>query len=87
MIISKESAPHLRKKSSVSRMMIDVLIALAPTLIFALIVYPIQGSINLALSLFIMIGSELVYIGLRNMMPKDGLKHSFKERFNYAYKG
>ena len=87
MIISKESAPHLRKKSSVSRMMIDVLIALAPTLIFALIVYPIQGSINLALSLFIMIGSELVYIGLRNMMPKDGLKHSLKERFNYAYKG
>ena len=87
MIITKESAPHLRRKATVSRMMIDVLIALAPTLIFALIVYPIQGSINLLISLLIMIGAELVYIGLRNMMPKDGLKHSFKEKFVYAYKG
>ena len=34
-----------------------------------------------------MCGSEFVYVGLRNMMPKDGQKHSFKERFNYAYKG
>ena len=87
MIITKESAPHLRRKPTVSRMMIDVLIAHAPTLIFALIVYPLQGSINLLISLAIMIGAELVYIGLRNMMPKDGLKHSFKEKFLYAYKG
>ena len=87
MIITKESAPHIRRKPTVSRMMIDVLIALAPTLIFALIIYPIQGSINLLISLVIMIGAELVYIGLRNMMPKDGLKHSFKEKFLYAYKG
>lgn len=86
MIIVKESAPHLRKKSSVKRMMIDVLIALAPTLIFAFVVYPIRSLITLSISLFIMIVSEFVYVGLRNMMPKDGLKHSFKERFIYAYK-
>jgi electron transport complex protein RnfD len=35
----------------------------------------------------VMIGAEFVYVGLRNMMPKDGKKHSFKERFAYAYKG
>ena len=87
MIITKESAPHLRRKTTVRRMMVDVLLALAPTLIFAAIVFPIQTIRTLLISLFIMIGSELVYIGLRNMMPKDGLKHTFKEKFSYAYKG
>jgi electron transport complex protein RnfD len=83
----KENSPHLRRKASVTRMMVDVLIALAPTLIFSFVVYPIKTLITYALSLVIMIGSEFVYVGLKNMMPKDGLKHSFKERFTYAYKG
>ena len=87
MIISKENAPHLRKKSTVTRMMVDVLIALAPTLIFAFAVYHIYAISTYLISLFCMIGSEFVYVGLKNMMPKDGLKHSFKEKFNYAYKG
>lgn len=87
MIITKESAPHLRRKTTVRRMMVDVLLALAPTLIFAIAVFPLHTSVTLAISLFIMIGSELVYIGLRNMMPKDGLKHTLKEKFTYAYKG
>ncbi len=87
MTIVKESAPHLRRKESVTRMMADVLIALAPTLIFAFVVYPIQAAINLAVSLFIMNASEFVYVGLRNMMQKDGQKHSFKEKFDHAYKG
>ena len=87
MIISKESAPHLRKKSSVTRMMVDVLIALAPTLIFAFAVYHIYAISTYLIALTLMVGSEFVYVGLKNMMPKDGLKHSFKEKFTYAYKG
>ncbi len=87
MIITKENSPHLRSKATVSRMMGDVLIALAPTLIFAIVVYPLKTIIFLLISLFIMIGSEFVYVGLRNMQPNDGLKHTFKERFVYAYKG
>ena len=87
MIITKENSPHLRRKASVTRMMADVLIALAPTLIFAFVVYPVQASINLVLSLFIMNASEFVYVGLRNMMQKDGQKHSFKEKFEHSYKG
>ena len=86
MKIIKENSPHLRSKATVSRMMGDVLIALAPTLIFAIVVYPLKTIIFLLISLSIMIGSEFVYVGLRNMQPKDGLKHSFKERFIYAYK-
>ena len=87
MKVVKENSPHLRSKATVSRMMGDVLIALAPTLIFAIVVYPLKTTIFLLISLFIMIGSEFVYVGLRNMMPKDDQKHSFKERFAYAYKG
>ena len=87
MIIVKESAPHLRKKSTVTRMMVDVLIALAPTLIFAFAVYHIYAISTFLISFFCMVGSEFIYVRLKNMMPKDGLKHSFKEKFAYAYKG
>lgn len=87
MTIYKESAPHIRRKATVTRMMVDVLIALAPTLIFSFVVYPLNTLITYLLSVVVMVGAEFVYVGLRNMMPKDGLKHSFKERFAYSYKG
>ena len=87
MVIAKENAPHLRRKASVTRMMADVLIALIPTLVFSAIVYPLQTLIFYLTSVAIMVSAEFVYVGLKNMMPADGQKHSFKERFIYAYKG
>lgn len=87
MIIIKESAPHIRRKATVARMMTDVLIALAPTLFFSFVVFPLQTLSTYLISIFIMVGSEFVFVGLKNMMPNDGQKHSFKERFIYAYKG
>ena len=87
MAIFKENAPHLRRKASVTRMMVDVLIALAPTLIFSFVVYPLKTLIFYLISVAIMEGAEFVFVGLKNMMPADGQKHSFKERFAYAYKG
>ena len=87
MTIVKENAPHIRRKATVTRMVVDVLIALAPTLIFAFVVYPLETLIHLVISLAIMIGAEFVYVGLRNMMPKTDEKHSFKEKFLFAYKG
>ena len=86
MIINKETSPHIRRKATVTRMMSDVLIALAPTLIFSFVVYPLNTLITYLISVFVMVGSEFVYVGLRNMMPKDDQKHTFKERFIYAYK-
>lgn len=86
MTIVKENSPHLRRKADVTRMMLDVLIALAPTLIFSFVVYPINTLIFYAISLSIMILSEFIYVGLRNMPPKDGTKRTFKEWFQYAYK-
>ena len=87
MAIAKESAPHLRRKASVTRMMVDVLIALAPTLIFSFVVFPIKTLIFYLTSVVIMEAAEFVYVGLKGIMPNDGQKHSFKERFEYAYKG
>lgn len=87
MTIVKENAPHIRRKATVNRMMIDVLIALAPTLIFSFIVYPLITLLHYVISMAIMIGSEFVYVGLKNMMPKTDEKHTFKEKFLYAYKG
>ena len=87
MAIFKESAPHLRRKASVTRMMADVLIALLPTLVFSAVVFPLKTLVFYFISVFIMVGAEFVYVGLKNMMPADGQKHSFKERFVYAYKG
>lgn len=86
MTIVKENSPHLRRKADVTRMMSDVLIALAPTLIFSFVVYPINTLIFYAISLAIMILSEFIYVGLRNMPPKDGTKRTFKEWFQYVYK-
>lgn len=87
MNVIKESAPHLRRKATVTRMMSDVLIALAPTLIFSIVVYPVQTLYTYFISLFIMVSSEFVYVGLRNMYPKDGVKRTFKDKFIHSYKG
>ena len=87
MAIIKQNAPHLRRNASVTRMMVDVLIALAPTLIFSFVVFPIKTLIFYLISVVIMEAAEFIYVGLKGIMPNDGQKHSFKERFNYAYKG
>ena len=68
-------------------MMVDVLIALAPTLIFAFVVYQLRTLWFYLISVVIMEAAEFVFVGLKGIMPNDGQKHSFKERFNYAYKG
>ncbi len=87
MTIIKENAPHLRRKANVTRMMMDVLIALAPTLIFSCVVYPVNTIVNLVISLAVMIGAEFVFIGLKNMYPKDDVKRTFKDKFEHSYKG
>ena len=87
MVIAKENAPHLRRKASVTRMMVDVLIARAPTLIFSFVIYQLRTLAFYLISVVIMEAAEFVYVGLKGIMPNDGQKHSFKERFEYAYKG
>lgn len=85
MTIVKETSPHLRRKSSVSRMMLDVLIALLPVVVYSIILTQWKAVVILAVSLGVMIVSEFVYFGIKNKMPYDGLKHTFKEKFKAAY--
>lgn len=83
--IVKEQSPHLRKRSSVARMMADVLIALLPAVVFSIVVHTWRAVVILAISLAVMIISEFVYFGIKNKMVYDGTKHPFKEKFKYAY--
>ena len=74
MAIIKQNAPHLRRKASVTRMMVDVLIALAPTLIFSFVLFPIKTLIFYLISVVIMEAAEFIYVGLKGIMPNDGQK-------------
>ena len=86
MIFVKENSPHLRRKANVSTMMIDVLVALLPTLVFSFVVYQFYTLWFLLISIPTMIIAEFIFVGLKNMMPKGIEKHTFKEKFLYAYK-
>lgn len=83
--IVKEASPHLRRRPSVTRMMADVLIALLPVVVFSIIMFQWKSVIILAISLGVMLVSEFVFFGIKNKMVYDGIKHSFKEKFKFAY--
>ena len=87
MMFIKETSPHIRRKDSAWMMMLDVIIALLPTFIFAAVIFPFNTLINFLVSGIIMVACEIAYIGLTHLMPKDGDKHSLKEKIEYAYKG
>lgn len=87
MMITKETSPHIRKKASAWSMMLDVIIALLPVVIFSIVIYGLRALMIIGISSFTMVAAEFVYVGLRYKMPNDGEKHSFKEKFTFAYKG
>ena len=67
--------------------MIDVLIALAPVVIFAIVKYSWHAVVVELLSVFTMCLAEFVFVLIKNWGPKDGQKHSLKEKFSTAIKG
>ncbi len=81
MQIIKESAPHLRRKDSLSIMMLDVIIALLPTIIFAFVIYPLAALRNLLVSAATMELCEFVFVLIKNRVPYDGEKHTLKEHW------
>lgn len=86
MTIIKETAPHIHRKDSLARMFIDVLIALGPVTITALVVYGWAAFRNLAISAATMIASEFVFVLIMNRIPYDGSKHTVKEQFLHGCK-
>jgi electron transport complex protein RnfD len=87
MNIIQQNSPYLRRKADLKGMMIDVLIALLPVVVFALIKYTWHAAVNLLLSWFTMCAAEFVSVLIKNWGPKDGMQHSFSAKFKYACSG
>lgn len=85
MRLIKENSPHINKNSSVKRMMLDVLIALIPVVIFAIYEFGFKAVSVLLISVCTMLVSEIVFVFLVNKKPYDGEKQKFKDRIKYAY--
>lgn len=82
-----ENKPHIKKSRSTASMMLDVIIALVPVLVMAIVNFGWLVLRNVAISLVVMILSELVFVAIKNKVPYDGNKHSFKEHFASIKKG
>jgi Na+-translocating ferredoxin:NAD+ oxidoreductase subunit D len=57
-----EASPHIRRKDTLNGMMIDVLIALSPVVVFALIVYQWAAVRNLVVSILTMGIAEFLFV-------------------------
>ena len=61
MKLVRETSPYIRKPASVQRMMLDVLIALIPVVIYSIIKFKWYALVILVISLVCMIGTEVLY--------------------------
>ena len=80
----KESAPHIRRKDSLNRMMMDVVIGLLPVVIFAFIAAPLATLRNLLVSIATMELAEFIFVLIMNRIPYDGKKYTFKDHWKNA---
>ncbi|MDY6391453.1 MAG: RnfABCDGE type electron transport complex subunit D [Bacilli bacterium] len=86
MSIIKETSPHIHRKDSLARMLIDVLVSLSPVSITAIIVFGLPALRNLLISVAVMMAAEFVFVLIMNRIPYDGTKHTFKEQFLHGCK-
>ena len=62
MKLIRETSPYIRKEANVSRMMLDVLIALTPIVLFAVYQFGFRVLLTVGLSVIVMIFSEIIFI-------------------------
>lgn len=84
--IIKESAPHIRRKDNLVGMMLDVIIALLPLVVYGFVVSPVAMARNLFIIAAVMELSEFVFVLVTNRLPVDGQKHTFTEQFKNGIK-
>lgn len=78
----KQTSPYIRKESaSTKRMMIDVLIALLPVVVFAIYRFGTDAIIRIVVSLIIMIGLEAVAFAMMQRAKGNNFKERIKSRF------
>ena len=87
MNIVKANSPYLRRKDSSNRLMIDVIIALAPVVIFSLVIYQLYALRNILVSVAVMELCEFGFVMIKNRIPYDGEKHTFKEKWTHSIAG
>lgn len=81
----KKNSPYIRKDTSSNRMMIDVLIALIPVILFAIYRFQFDAVIRLLVSLVVMIGLEAVAVAMMTRAKGDTFQERLKSRFvNYS---
>lgn len=80
---AKQTSPYIRKETSVKRMMVDVLIALLPVVVFAIYRFGWDAIIRILLSVVIMVVAEVIGMMMRVMVHPSvkGFKNRFKARF------
>lgn len=86
MTFIQETSPHIHRKDSLTRMLLDVVIALLPVVVMALLAYGLGALRNLLIPAASMTLSEFVFVLLMNRVPFDGEKHSLKEHFKKGIK-
>ena len=89
MKIISERAPYLRRKGNVSTMMLDVVIALLPIVVYSFLFYNLYALRNILISIAVFEFCEFSFCLIKNRIPTDGEKHSLKEHLKHgiaAYK-
>lgn len=81
---AKQTAPYVRKENSTKRMMVDVLIALLPVVIFAIYQFGWDAVIRLVISAIVFVLGEVVTTFFRTK-PHPSIK-DWKEKFKVRYK-
>lgn len=81
----KQTSPHLRRKDSLFRMLLDVAIGLAPVTIMSFVAYTWRALVILLISVFTMVASEIIFVLIKNRIPYDGKKHSLKEHLKNGF--
>lgn len=72
----KENAPHIHRKDSLFRMMLDVIIALLPVIVMSFVYYPLAALRNILVSVAVMVFSEMCFVMIMNKAKlKDGEKY------------
>lgn len=84
-LIRKETAPHIRRHDSLFRMLLDVIIGLAPVSIMAMVAYTWRYLAILLISVGTMVASEIVFVLIKNRVPYDGQKHTIKEHLKKGF--
>lgn len=86
MTFAKNSSPYLRRHDDQKGMMIDVLIALLPLVVFAFVFYRLYALRSFLISIATMEACEFVFFMIKNRVPYDGEKHTFKEQWQHIIK-